>query len=86
MLIWRHDVGELQIHIETKLCTLTLEIRTLKSNQRCLFQLDLNKMIQRRNNVIFNVEFHEVWQRRSKFVNMTVCKRNKKGNLQLKIK
>ena len=42
------------------------------------FDVDLNNIRQRRNNVdIFNVNFRNVGQRRKNVVNMTICKNNK---------
>ena len=51
--------------------------RQTMSNQRC--NVDVSNVIQRWNNVfLFNVEFHNVGQRGSYVVKMTISKRNKK--------
>ena len=43
------------------------------------FNVDMNNVRQRRNNVvIFNVEFYNVGKRRNNVVKMTASKKNKK--------
>ena len=48
------------------------------------FNIDMNNVRQRRNNVvIFNVEFYNVGKRRNNVVKMTASKKNKKKLTQI---
>ena len=48
------------------------------------FNVDMNNVRQRRNNVvIFNVEFYNVGKRRNNVVKMTASKENKKKLIQI---
>ena len=48
------------------------------------FNVDMNNVRQRRNNVvIFNVEFYNVAKRRNNVVKMTSSKNNKKKKIQI---
>ena len=76
-LIWRLDVAQRQINVETTLRTSTLKSTTF--NNVVYFNVELNNVRQRRNNVvIFNVDFHNVGQRRNNVANMTISKKKNK--------
>ena len=67
-VIWRLDVGQCQINVETTLCMSTSRFTTSIYNR------------QRRNNVvIFNVKFHNVDQRQNNAVNITIFKNLKRA-------
>ena len=73
-LIWRRDVAQGQINVETTLRTSTLKSTTF--NNVVYFNVELNNVRQRRNNVvIFNVDFHNVGQRRNNIANMAIWKK-----------
>ena len=82
-LIWRRDVAQRQIKVETTLCTSTLEFTTLSNVESTFyFNVDLNNVRQRRHNVdIFNVELHNVEPRWNNVVNMTIEK-NEETNFE----
>ena len=77
-LIWRHDVVQPQINVETTLCISTFDFT--KSNQRCVFQrCDMSNIRHCRNNVVlFNFEFHNFSQRGNNVLKMTISERNRK--------
>ena len=84
-VIWRRDVGQCQINIETTLKISTLRFTTLKIynvkiyNVLC-FNVDINNVRKRCNNVvIFNGEFHNVDQRWNNLVNMTIFEKPKRA-------
>ena len=71
-------MGQRQINIETTSCISTLEFTT--SSQRCVFNVDVSNVRQRRNNVVlFNVEFHNVGQCGNNVMKMTISKKKKKS-------
>ena len=68
-LIWRRDVAQRQINVETTLSTSTLKSTTFNN-------VELNNVRQRRKNVVvFNVDFHNVGQCRNNVADMTISKK-----------
>ena len=48
------------------------------------FNIDMNNVRQRRNNVvIFHVEFHNIGQRRNNVVKTTISKKNQSKSFQI---
>ena len=67
--MWRRDVAQRHINVETTLCMSTLKFTTFNN-------VELNNFRQRQNNVvIFNADFHNVGQRRNNVGNITIWKK-----------
>ena len=67
--MWRRDVAQRHINVETTLCMSTLKFTTFNN-------VELNNFRQRQNNVvIFNADFHNVGQRRNNVGNTTIWKK-----------
>ena len=82
-LIWRRDVVQRQINVETALCMSNVEQGW---NNVVFFNTELNNVRQRRNNfVIFNVNFHDLGQRRNNVENVTIWKKIYKPRFKNKI-
>ena len=81
-LIWRLNVGQSQIKVETTSCMSTLKLATLNvvesTSSISTSVLANNLWLHQSNIVIFNVEFHNVDQHRNKVANMTICNKVKK--------
>ena len=79
-LIWRRNVGQSQIKVETTRCMSTLKLATLNIVESTLSISTLilanNLWLCQNNIVTFNVEFQNVDQHRNTVVNMTFKKRN----------
>ena len=82
-LIWRCDVAQRQINVETTLYNQRWSLQCWKtSHQHCLFQSWFEQRLQRRNNVaIFNVDFHNAGQRRNNVVNVFIWKKTVPPNI-----
>ena len=83
-LIWRHDVGQRQINVETTLYISTLEFTTSKNVESTL-RISALMWITLDNVVLFNVKFCNVGQRGNNVVKMTISKKNEKKSFQISI-
>ena len=63
-LIWRHNVVQCQINVETTLCTSMLKFKTLSNVQINIVYLniDLNNVRQHRNNVVIFTMSKQCWK------------------------
>ena len=69
-LIWRRDVWQRQVSLEETLCTSALKFTTLKN-----VESTLSILLCPSNVAIFNVDFHNVGQRRNNIVNVIIWKK-----------
>ena len=77
-VIWRRDVRQCHINVEATLCMSKLKFITLNNVKSTLSISTL--ILTTLDNVetmpaIFNIEFHNIDQRRNKVVNMTIFKK-----------
>ena len=80
-IIWRHDVRQCQINVETVLRYVNVEIYNVEQHEINVvyFNVDVNVRQRWNNAVIFNVEFHNVDQCGNNVVNMTIFKKLKRA-------